>query len=62
LRFKQGFGRLIRNESDKGILFVLDNRIVTTKYGRAFLDSIPNIDIENKPMHLLTHSIEEWIK
>ncbi|QGQ46662.1 ATP-dependent DNA helicase DinG [Metabacillus sediminilitoris] len=62
LRFKQGFGRLIRKESDKGILFVLDNRIVTTKYGRAFLDSIPNIDIENKPMHLLTHSIEEWMK
>jgi ATP-dependent DNA helicase DinG len=62
LRFKQGFGRLIRNESDRGILFVLDSRIVSTKYGKEFLDSIPELEIEKKPMHLLTHSIENWIK
>ncbi|MGM0873962.1 MAG: ATP-dependent DNA helicase DinG [Bacillota bacterium] len=62
LRFKQGFGRLIRNEADRGILFVLDNRIVSTKYGKEFIDSIPELEIEKKPMHLLTHSIENWIK
>jgi ATP-dependent DNA helicase DinG len=62
LRFKQGFGRLIRNEADRGILFVLDNRIVSTRYGKDFLNSIPELEIEKKPMHLLTHSIEEWIK
>lgn len=61
LRFKQGFGRLIRKEEDRGILFVLDNRIVSTKYGKDFLASIPDIEIERKPMHLLTHSIEDWI-
>ncbi|TXC93258.1 ATP-dependent DNA helicase DinG [Metabacillus litoralis] len=61
LRFKQGFGRLIRNESDKGILFILDNRIVSTKYGKQFLLSLPDLDIEKKPMHELTHLIEEWI-
>lgn len=62
LRFKQGFGRLIRNEADRGILFVLDNRIVSTRYGKDFLESIPDLEIEKKPMHLLTHSIEDWIE
>jgi ATP-dependent DNA helicase DinG len=41
LRFRQGFGRLIRSRKDRGIVVVLDNRIVKTSYGRAFLDSIP---------------------
>lgn len=62
LRFKQGFGRLIRNEKDKGILFILDNRILTTKYGKDFIASIPKLESENKPMHLLTHAIDDWLK
>lgn len=62
LRFKQGFGRLIRNENDKGILFILDNRILTTKYGKDFIASIPKLESENKPMHLLTHAIDDWLK
>lgn len=61
LRFKQGFGRLIRNERDKGILFILDNRIQSTKYGRDFITSIPKLEVENKPMHQLTHAIDDWI-
>lgn len=61
LRFKQGFGRLIRNEKDKGVLFILDNRILSTKYGRDFITSIPYLEIEHKPMHLLTHAIDDWI-
>lgn len=61
LRFKQGVGRLIRNEEDRGIIFVLDNRIMSTKYGKDFLDSIPDVIVEKKPMHVLTHSIENWI-
>ncbi|WP_378932875.1 ATP-dependent DNA helicase DinG [Metabacillus herbersteinensis] len=60
LRFKQGFGRLIRSESDKGLLFVFDKRITSTKYGKHFLTSIPEIEIQEKPMHQLTHIIEEW--
>ena len=61
LRFKQGFGRLIRNENDKGILFILDNRILNTKYGKDFLSSIPKLEYEHKPMHHLTHAIDKWI-
>jgi ATP-dependent DNA helicase DinG len=41
LRFRQGFGRLIRSRTDTGIVVVLDNRIVTTHYGKAFLQSVP---------------------
>ncbi|PXW91745.1 ATP-dependent DNA helicase DinG [Streptohalobacillus salinus] len=43
LRFKQGFGRLIRSESDRGIIFVCDDRLMTKRYGKAFIDSIPAV-------------------
>jgi ATP-dependent DNA helicase DinG len=41
LALKQGFGRLIRTKSDRGILAILDNRIVRMQYGRIFLESLP---------------------
>jgi ATP-dependent DNA helicase DinG len=41
LRFRQGIGRLIRSKTDKGIIAVLDKRIVSKFYGRNFLNSIP---------------------
>jgi ATP-dependent DNA helicase DinG len=41
LKFKQGFGRLIRTRSDRGRVVVLDKRIRTKRYGQAFLDAIP---------------------
>lgn len=39
LRFKQGIGRLIRSKSDRGMLLVLDGRIYSKRYGKAFLDT-----------------------
>ncbi len=41
LRFRQGFGRLIRTQSDRGVVVILDKRVLTKKYGRQFLDSLP---------------------
>lgn len=41
LRFKQGFGRLIRTASDQGVIVVTDNRLVKTNFGQAFLNSVP---------------------
>ncbi|MBK8978538.1 MAG: ATP-dependent DNA helicase [Planctomycetes bacterium] len=41
LRFRQGFGRLIRSATDRGEVVVLDPRIRTKRYGRAFLDALP---------------------
>jgi ATP-dependent DNA helicase DinG len=46
LRFRQGVGRLIRTKSDQGIIVVLDNRILTKRYGQAFLDAIPKCPVE----------------
>jgi ATP-dependent DNA helicase DinG len=41
LALKQGFGRLIRSKSDRGILAILDNRIRRMQYGKIFLESLP---------------------
>jgi len=46
LKFRQGLGRLIRCKTDKGIVAVLDNRILTKQYGQAFLASIPKCPVE----------------
>jgi ATP-dependent DNA helicase DinG len=46
IRFKQGFGRLIRSKSDTGIVVVLDSRVVNKRYGRKFLDAIPKCRME----------------
>ena len=46
LKFRQGVGRLIRTGSDTGIVVVLDNRILTKRYGQAFLDAIPRCPVE----------------
>lgn len=46
LKFRQGVGRLIRNKSDSGIVVVLDNRILTKKYGQSFLDAAPKCPVE----------------
>ncbi len=46
LKFRQGVGRLIRTKSDKGIVVVLDNRILTKRYGQVFLNSIPKCPVE----------------
>ena len=46
LKFRQGVGRLIRTQSDSGIVVVLDNRVLTKRYGQAFLDAIPKCPVE----------------
>jgi ATP-dependent DNA helicase DinG len=45
LRFRQGFGRLIRSKSDRGIVAVLDPRVQTKPYGKMFLNSLPECDV-----------------
>jgi ATP-dependent DNA helicase DinG len=42
ITLKQGFGRLIRSLHDRGLLVLLDNRILKKQYGRTFIDSLPN--------------------
>ncbi|MDG5787562.1 ATP-dependent DNA helicase DinG [Evansella sp. AB-P1] len=61
LRFKQGFGRLIRRSSDRGVVVVLDRRIKTTRYGSSFIKSLPSIPIEEKPMDELENDLSNWL-
>jgi ATP-dependent DNA helicase DinG len=51
IKFKQGFGRLIRSANDFGQVVVLDSRLVSKYYGRMFLESLPNVPIK-KVSHL----------
>lgn len=46
LKFRQGFGRLIRSKTDSGIVVVLDPRVVTKPYGRRFMESLPPCPVE----------------
>ena len=42
IALKQGFGRLIRSKTDRGVLVLLDNRITRQRYGQVFFDSLPD--------------------
>ena len=46
LKLRQGVGRLIRTKTDRGIVIILDNRIVTRPYGRAFMQALPKCPVE----------------
>jgi ATP-dependent DNA helicase DinG len=46
LKLRQGVGRLIRTKTDHGIVVILDNRIVTKPYGRAFMQALPKCPVE----------------
>ncbi|MHC5139165.1 MAG: ATP-dependent DNA helicase [Planctomycetota bacterium] len=46
IKFKQGFGRLIRNKNDSGMVVVLDSRIVRKRYGRQFIAAIPKCCVD----------------
>jgi len=46
LKFRQGVGRLIRSKSDSGIVVVLDNRVLTKRYGQAFFNAAPKCPLE----------------
>lgn len=56
IRFKQGFGRLIRKKDDRGCIVCLDNRLLTKGYGKLFLSSIPPSPIYSGP------SAKVWAK
>jgi DNA polymerase-3 subunit epsilon/ATP-dependent DNA helicase DinG len=46
LRFKQGFGRLIRSSRDRGVCAVLDRRVISKRYGASFIQSLPACTVE----------------
>jgi ATP-dependent DNA helicase DinG len=61
LRFRQGFGRLIRSQSDRGVVAILDRRIMTKKYGRLFLESLPTCSTRVGPLADLPRTAKQWL-
>lgn len=61
LRFRQGFGRLIRTQSDRGIVVVLDRRIISKSYGKKFVDSLPRSTVRVGSMADLPDSATRWL-
>ena len=49
IKFKQGFGRLIRSRDDRGGVLVLDSRVLSKNYGRIFLRSLPEMEKVSGP-------------
>jgi len=48
IKLKQAVGRLIRTESDHGVVSILDRRIIKQRYGKALLASLPPFLLENQ--------------
>jgi DNA polymerase-3 subunit epsilon/ATP-dependent DNA helicase DinG len=61
LRFRQGFGRLIRTQSDRGVVVVLDRRLLTKRYGQLFLESLPECRRKTGSLRDLPATAARWL-
>jgi ATP-dependent DNA helicase DinG len=62
IRLKQGFGRLIRTRTDRGVVIVCDPRLVTKAYGKTFRDSLPARTRVFKDQAQLVGAVREFLK
>lgn len=61
LRFKQGFGRLIRSKSDRGFVILLDSRVMQKRYGKVFLGSLPLQTHVRDGYKQILERIDRWV-
>lgn len=61
LRFRQGFGRLIRRGSDEGVVLVLDKRVLTKRYGQLFLEALPECTVVRQRSDRIEELISRWL-
>ncbi|MCS7063444.1 MAG: exonuclease domain-containing protein, partial [Methylacidiphilales bacterium] len=61
LRFKQGFGRLIRSKNDYGVVVIFDRRILTKNYGRAFLNALPETTVMRGTIAQMGRIVRDWL-
>lgn len=62
IRFKQGFGRLVRTAQDRGIVIVYDTRVIESYYGKYFLYSLPGPKMEHMLTDQMVPRIAEWLE
>lgn len=62
LRFKQGFGRLIRSQTDRGVVVLCDRRVLTKGYGEQFLGSLPPCTVRRGPARDLPGQVRAWLR
>ncbi|MBI1886748.1 MAG: exonuclease, partial [Chloroflexi bacterium] len=62
LRFKQGFGRLIRSRTDRGVVVVLDRRVQSKAYGGAFLGALPPCPVREVRLREMPGLIRQWLE
>lgn len=60
LRFRQGFGRLIRRRDDEGAVIILDKRVLTKRYGQSFLDALPECTTIRQRHNRLEELLIRW--
>jgi DNA polymerase-3 subunit epsilon/ATP-dependent DNA helicase DinG len=61
LRFRQGFGRLIRTQYDRGVVVIMDKRVLSKRYGRLFIESLPPCTTRSGPLAELARSAVQWL-
>ena len=61
LRFRQGFGRLIRTQSDRGVVAILDRRVRSKQYGPQFLHSLPHCHLAETTIEDLPEEAARWL-
>jgi ATP-dependent DNA helicase DinG len=61
LRFRQGFGRLIRTQSDRGVVAILDRRVLTKAYGKMFIESLPQCTLRVGVLAELPNAAVKWL-
>lgn len=61
LKFRQGFGRLIRTASDRGVVAILDRRVLSKQYGRLFLESLPSCTARQGSVTTLAKMAGDWL-
>jgi DNA polymerase-3 subunit epsilon/ATP-dependent DNA helicase DinG len=61
LRFRQGFGRLIRTRTDRGIVAIFDSRVLTKNYGSTFLSALPDCTVKVGNMSGLPAAATAWL-
>jgi DNA polymerase-3 subunit epsilon/ATP-dependent DNA helicase DinG len=61
LRFRQGFGRLIRRTTDEGVVIVLDKRVLTKRYGAMFLEALPGCTVIRQRADRIEELVGRWM-